>query len=232
MSVIFLGVKLCGCNKCSMLGDKDEPRDKERRMDAAGARTLLLTLLQPHVLMPLLVMTCIGGVWLCSGPSANSDTDLLHFHELRLAKQRQASGGAGIDEHLAVMSAAEARARRELEPLPPPDELSSEQLTAVTGGKVTHGDGNGHKAALKLEADGSVDCFQFTTCAACRENECGWCVGNAWCVKDEPNICEDQFDHIGYASDQLQCPADGPTAAKLEQDIEKTLRAQKILPPE
>ena len=98
-------------------------------MDAAGARTLLLTLLQPHVLMPLLVMMCIGGVWLCSGPSANTDADLLHFHELRLAKQRRGSGSVGAEEQLAVMSAAEARARRELEPEPIEPPSSSDELS-------------------------------------------------------------------------------------------------------
>jgi hypothetical protein len=51
-------------------------------------------------------------------------------------------------------------------------------------------------------------------------------------VKDEPNICQDQFDHIGYASEQLECPKDGVTQKQIEANLIKSLRANKILPPD
>ena len=236
--------------------------DKERRLDGAGARTFFLTLLQPHVLMPILVVAAVGGVWLSSGGGSAGGSDLEHFHEMRLARHRT-GGGGGRDENVVAMSAAEARQRREHEPLPPaaPDDA---ELQEVTGGKVKRGE------------DGEVDCFQFSTCAACREHECGWCLGDAWCVKDEPNICQDQvicrshaccshtriprvlltppptcpriyyafltrarvsaanyqFDHIGFASEQLECPKDGVTQKQIEANLIKSLRANKILPPD
>ena len=56
----------------------------------------------------------------CTTPGSGSSgggSDLQHFHEMRLARHRTAGGGR--DENVVAMSAAEARQRREHEPLPP-----------------------------------------------------------------------------------------------------------------
>ena len=56
-------------------------------------------------------------------------------------------------------------------------------------------------------------------CEACVDNGCGWCIGQAWCVKDEANICDNAGDHVGEASGQMECPAGIKSAQDAEAGI-------------
>lgn len=271
--------------------DDNDADSKQRRMDSArvqtGARSVCMTIMQPHVLMPLLVLAALTGLFVTKAHHAAAhDADAeaayrnsMHFREhtdpRAQARRRAADAAAAEALHAAggsaagqVISAAEARARREVEPekksLPPtaapspkdtggipkadlkaalrdfyndfdPDKAEEDNLEhivhkykaldIVQGLEAKYGR-EAIPAALEklLPAAPKEDlwgdrCFKFEDCEACVENGCGWCIGQAWCVQDKANICDDAMDHIGEASGNTVCPVGIRSAKDAESKI-------------
>ena len=57
----------------------------------------------------------------------------------------------------------------------------------------------------------SADCDQYTDCAECSTNECGWCLAAEKCVEDKPGKCLSPVDHVG-GSGKATC--DGGTVSQ------------------
>ena len=276
--------------------DNDDADSKQRRMDSArvqtGARSVCMTIMQPHVLMPLLVLAALTGLFVTKAHHAAAhDADAeaayrksMHFREHtdpRAQARRRAANAAAAEALDAaggsaaghVISVAEARARREVEP------QKKEPLATIAPSAKAKEAGGISKADLKsalrsfyndFDPDKAADdnlehivhkykpldivqgleskygreampaaltkllpevpkedlwgdrCFKFEDCESCVENGCGWCIGQAWCVKDEANICDDAYDHIGEASGNTVCPAGIASAKDAESKIKPT----------
>ena len=82
------------------------------------------------------------------------------------------------------------------------NQLAERKDDAVRVGKV-------HEkiAPPERQKNKAYPCSDYENCAECRQNKCGWCKKQGWCVEDMPGICDGKDDHIGKASGILSCPA-------------------------
>ena len=160
--------------------------DKQRR--GGTLKRVLITLLEPHCFLPIVLFFLIGGVMVFRSQDDSHATAVHH------------ATAAGLN----VMSASEARAKRQQE--------SPKKVVAVF--------------KEREHVNEAYPCDDYDDCQSCVSGGCGWCLGQGWCVEDQPGICSGFEDHIGRATGNVECPKDAKSSADIERELAERLSAK------